>query len=244
MTQPLDDDQILTRMSSLVAGWRAQGSARAIFLACYQMMTANMLAAIRRREFGDPAWVRLLLIRFADFYYAALAAYDQSPSSAPAAWRLAFQAADSPAVTAVQHLLLGVNAHINYDLALTLFDLLKPEWQSLAAAQQAGRYQDYCQVNAVIAATIDSVQDEVLEPAMPVMEVIDRLFGSADERMISSLITRWRETTWDFARRLLLAKDTAERTRLEQRLEQHALTLARLIYPQAALHRPGKPGSG
>jgi hypothetical protein len=64
-------------------------------------------------------------------------------------------------------LLLGVNAHINYDLVLTLVDLLEPEWKQLSAEQCQQRHSDYCHVNEIISLTIDIVQDDVLERSIP-----------------------------------------------------------------------------
>ena len=50
----------------------------------------------------------------------ALHAYENHSSDAPEVWQLAHSAAIDPHITALQKLLLGVNAHINYDLVLTV----------------------------------------------------------------------------------------------------------------------------
>lgn len=64
---------------------------------------------------------------------------------------------------------MGVNAHINYDLVLTLYEMLLDEWWQLSKQEQAYRYQDHCKVNEIIAARIDQVQDELLNPSDLVM---------------------------------------------------------------------------
>ena len=126
----------------------------------------------------------------------------------------------------LQHLLLGINAHINYDLVLSLVDLLEPEWKELSESRRQDRYADHCLVNEVIAATIDTVQDEVVERHNPRMDLIDRLLGRLDERLLSALITRWRQGVWDNAVHFLEVPET-EREPLRKQLETEVMKKAR-----------------
>jgi hypothetical protein len=122
-----------------------------------------------------------------------------------------------------------VNAHINFDLVLALVDLLEPEWPRLDNAGRSQRFADYAQVNAIIAATIDAVQDTILEPAMPAMQLLDVLMGPVDELLVARLIRSWRQSVWEAATRLLEAGEPEARTRLISQVEQHALQVARWI---------------
>ena len=117
---------VLEQMSALVAQWQDAGDDKVLFLDCYRMMTGNVLSAIQAQEFKDQDWVGRLLTHFADYYFEALQDYQFDPDSAPQAWQLAHNAAADPHVTALQKLLLGVNVHINYDLVLTLVEILQP----------------------------------------------------------------------------------------------------------------------
>jgi len=225
----LPDDRVVIRMQALTQRWTQDRDARAVFLGCYQLMTSNTLAAIRQREFRDAVWVDGLLHRFADYYFGALEAYERDPAAAPPIWQMTFGAAGDRRVLPVQHLLLGVNAHINYDLVLALADRLRAEWSGLSAEQRAGRYADHCHVNAVIARTIDSVQDRILDPAMPAMKLIDVLLGRLDERMVSAVISRWRETVWRNAQDLLAAPTGDEQQEVLRGVEAEALRLGHLI---------------
>lgn len=222
-------DSVIARMQSIIDQWEPIPDQRAIFLTCYRMMTSNMLAMLEQRQFLDTVWVDRLLSRFAEHYFAALEAYEQDPTSAPLVWQLAHNAARDPDVLVLQKLLVGVNAHINFDLVITVVELLQGEWQDLSEEQRLGRYADYCHVNEVIGQTIDSVQDQVLEPHMPVMDFFDRFLGSFDEYLISSLINGWRENVWDNATLLLETRDPGEHARLVQQVEQDALRLGNLI---------------
>ncbi|GIK58384.1 MAG: hypothetical protein HND44_20430 [Chloroflexi bacterium] len=167
------NDLLLNQMQEKIDNWQQDKDRRAIFLQCYQTMTANTLAAVADGRFQDPTWVNGLLNRFADYYFVALDVYDKGQSQASPVWQYAFDAAGQKKANVLQHLFLGVNTHINYDLALTLYDVLHEECPSLTPAQRDGRYQDYCLVNEIIAETIDQVQDEVVKRESPLLALVD-----------------------------------------------------------------------
>ena len=220
---------VVTQMQSLIDQWENVADQRAIFLSCYLLMTRNTLSAICAREFQDPPWVDRLLHQFADYYFVALEAYDQNRAEAPAVWQMVHDLTAKPHVLPIQKLLLGVVAHINYDLVLTLVDILDPEWNGLSDRQRAARYADHCHVNDVIGRTIDAVQDKVLERAMPSMDIVDRLMGPVDEFLVSRLIMDWRESVWQHAVHMLAVPAGEERARLSQKVEADALKLGLVI---------------
>jgi hypothetical protein len=148
-------------MQELVQTWEAASDRRAIFLNCYLLMTRNMLTAVDADEFIDRDWVYALLHRFADCYFGALEAYEQGNAGTPAVWQTAHDATREPQTHILQNMLLGINAHINYDLVLTLVDMLEPGWAQLSSLQRARRYTDHCRVNAVIGRTVDVVQERL-----------------------------------------------------------------------------------
>jgi hypothetical protein len=217
------------RMESLAGQWEAANDARCVFLKCYTLMTGNMLAGVQRRAFGDAAWVETFVDRFAAYYFIALDAYERDAAAAPRVWQLAHDVSADRETWAIQKLLLGINAHINYDLVLTLDELLRPGWPELPGSRRVARRADYDAVNTIIAQTIDAVQDEVLEPAMPVMQWIDRLLGPADERLLSRLLTGWRDHVWDDAIRLIEAPTTTQRAAVIAEVETAALRRAKAI---------------
>ena len=192
-------------------------------------MTNNVLAAIEAGEFLDPRWVKRLLQRFAGYYFTALEAYEQRPESAPVVWQVAFDSTSAGDKQPLQLLLLGVNAHINYDLVLTLVDLLQPEWPGLPGERQALRYADHCHINDVIGRTIDIVQDQIVEPLSPGMDRVDTVFGPLDEWLTSTLISHWREEVWQNALRLLAADDSTEQEKIRKQVEGVTLRRAGAI---------------
>lgn len=230
MTLPLAP--ILDKMQTQIEAWHALADRRATFLSCYRLMTGNMLAGLHAGRFHDAAWVDHLLSRFADYYFTALSAYEHDPLTAPPVWQLAHQACRQPNTLVIQHLLLGVNAHINYDLVLVLVELLERAWPQLTPAERATRYADYSLVNTIIAETIDTVQDTVIEPASPIMDVVDKAFGPVDEWLTSRLITHWREGVWQYTVRWLEAPTPAAQTAVRHAMERQAIHRAEVMLSQ------------
>jgi hypothetical protein len=225
----IDPDLTTERMRECLCRWQEAGDGRAIFLGCYALMTDNMVAAVRAGEFRDPAWVKHLLVHFAGYYFAALDAWDAGDASLPPVWRCAYEVACQPDASALQQLLLGVSAHINYDLVLATADLLEGEWHAMEDAEREARRADFDQVNLIIATTIDEVQDTILEPAAPILGIVDAALGPIDEWMIAGQVRRWRNEVWAEAIRRVGLIDPFEREAHRQQIEAAALQWAQRL---------------
>lgn len=217
----------LLRMQQLSSDWTGRGDRRAIFADAYATMTAGMVEAIERGEFGDCVWVDRLLHRFADYYFDAIDLYD-SGGECPLVWRHALGAAGAADLHPLQHLFLGINAHINYDLAFALADVLD-DWAGLDDVLRNGRHADHDAVNLVIARTVDEVQVRVVEPLSPAIGFLDRLMGSVDEWAFSRLIAGWRDDVWHDAVELVEAESPDHRQEVSERIEKRASRMADLI---------------
>lgn len=216
------------RMQKLVNAWQTTADRRVIFLNCYLLMTQNMLTAVQAGEFHETQWVARLVPHFASYYFRALVAYEQQ-QAIPVVWQLAYEATRREETMTMQHLLLGINAHINYDLVFALEDLLADSWPSLTTGQRQRYYEDYCHVNAIIGRTIDAVQDEVIEQFTPRLDWVDRLMGPLDEWLMSHLITGWRDRVWADAVQLVKTAVPAQRAQVCQNVEDASVKIAQII---------------
>ena len=220
-----ENTQILQRMRSLLEPWEAASDQRFIFLSCYQMMTSNVLDAIQAQEFEDGIWVRSLMENFAEVYFIALSQFEQNDHP-PKVWKIAFEAPTLSQLHVIQNLVLGVNAHINYDLVFVLADLLRTEWHNLNAEQQQVRYRDHCRINSVIHQTINAVQDQIIERFAPKFNLIDTLLGPMDEWLTARIISSWREEVWEYAVRMLDLEDENERIAFAHQVESESIQKA------------------
>lgn len=215
--------------------WDQTDDLRGVFLRCYAMMTGQVLADADAGGFNDPVWVRGLLCRFADYYFDALAAYDGGLADTPAVWRLTFDTSRQREIHVLQHLMLGVNAHIRYDLVFTLADVLRDQWSALSEDDRARRLADHSRVNDVIYRTIDSVQDQVLERHSRLMAALDFVMGPLDEYLIYRVIAGWRDVVWKQACALMACGDAFSTEQVRAQVEAQSIESARAILGQRGL---------
>jgi hypothetical protein len=216
-------------MADLLSSWEETGDRRRIFLDCYSRMTRNMLEGVAEGRFEDADWVAGLLHHFADYYFKALESYDRDDPSTPLVWHHTFTAASSDGTTPLQHLLLGVNAHINFDLVFALADVLEP---SCAAGDEhlvRKRYRDHRLVNTIIGETVDEVQDEVIEKHSPSLDLLDKLGGPVDEWLTSRLISAWRDEVWRASLSRLACACHEDGAKIRAEVERRAIERARLL---------------
>ena len=220
---------IIRRMQALTHEWKDNRDNRWVFLNCYTLMTENMLLGIEEGVFHDKEWVHRLLHHFADYYFRSVKAFDRKDPTIPVVWEIAHRTSQQPRTHVIQHLLLGINAHINYDLVFTLVSLLQPEWATLSNQKKIQRYEDYRLVNEIIAGTIDIVQDNIVETQEPLMDIVDKIIGPVDEWVASRLIYAWREEVWETALRILETPDEQGREKIRQDIENRTLKISNRI---------------
>lgn len=216
-----DISSLLLTMKNRVDGWKSSGDRRHVFLSCYSMMSQSMLEAINKEQFIHGTWVSQLLLRFSQYYFDALEHYDQNPEASPMVWRQVHDASRNPKINVTQNLLLGVNAHINYDLPLALYDCLVDTWTQLPENHKETLKRDHELVNEIIASTIDSVQDSIINPSSWSMAALDVIMCRADEWLLSKLISSWRNDVWQVNLQLLSSKglENRELIRKEQEIQ-------------------------
>src|ERR687885_511429 len=109
---------------------------------------------------GEGRTIERLLKRM-DVLVAELEAYRRSPDQAPRPWRIAFDA--DPTLPPVAHVLLGINAHINYDLPQALLAVVPPEdFRNPGLLER--RRRDHERIDAVLADRV-AAEDGELEQA-------------------------------------------------------------------------------
>ena len=217
------------RLADLALQWGDAGDRRAVFAECYLVMTRRVEEAILAERFHDGVWVGRLLDRFAAYYFDAVDSHGglQTVRVCPAVWREALDACADPVCHPLQALMLGINAHINHDLALALVDVLD-DWPTLDEEARQRRREDHELVNAVIDDTTDEVQRDVVGKWSPAAVGIDLLLGRLDEWAFGELAESWRSRVWADAMDLVVL-DPTERARAEAVIGERASSVATLI---------------
>jgi hypothetical protein len=121
------------------------------FPALYSHVTDRVAAGIKARTFDDPSRMDRFIGEFAGHY---LGAYHE-PAGRSRCWQACWDVADDGALLIVQHLLLGINAHVNYDLAQTVASI------GSASGDFDAVHRDFDAVNNILASTMTDVLREL-----------------------------------------------------------------------------------
>ena len=159
---------------------------------------------------------------FANRYLAAYDAF-RAGGTPTRAWALSFAVSQQWWPIVLQHLLLGMNAHINLDLGIAAT-------RAAPGDRLDDLRNDFHRINAVLAGLVGEVQTE-LARIWPMLRILDRALGSADETLINFSMEKARDAAWDVARQLA-PLDQKEQERKISLLDDHVSVFGRIIrYP-------------
>jgi hypothetical protein len=212
------------------------------FLATYLRTTIAVGEAIESGVFEDARWVKAWDVAFAGLYLDALAAHLAGVRPVPTPWRLAFDApADLPAV---RHVLLGINAHINYDLPQAL--LLVIDDQDFADQDVLNRRRrDHERIDAVLSTRVTAENRELA--AQSQITLLDRAMRPANRIASRRFLREARRKVWYNTMELQRARLVGAETYATRLGELEALSAARiadLLAPGPVMLRLAIVGSG
>src|SRR3954462_13944018 len=179
-------------MVALLGDLEADGDPARFFLGTYLRTTQALRVARDHGLFEDPAWVAEWDVDFAGFYLDALEAYPRDPAGAPRPGRRAFGAA--PALPPEAHVLLGMNAHINFDLPQSLVHVI-PDDEFADLEVLAERERDHERIDGVLAARV-AAEDAELVRAGGRRTMLDRLLAPANRAASRLFLREARRKVW------------------------------------------------
>ncbi|MGY1639157.1 DUF5995 family protein [Geodermatophilus sp. SYSU D00742] len=185
-------DELIDRMEALLAPLQAAHDPLRFFLGTYLRTTQAVAVAIRGGEFEDPAWVEEWDVDFAGLYLEALTAHRRDPATVPRPWRLAFGARRGLPPEA--HVLLGMNAHINFDLPQSLVHVIPPTGFDDPDVRELRR-RDHERIDRVLAARV-AAEDAELQRAGGRRSRLDRLLSPANRTASQVLLRESRRKVW------------------------------------------------
>jgi Family of unknown function (DUF5995) len=232
-------EELIDRMAALLESLRAAGDQRQYFHATYQRTTIAVAAELRRGGFTDAEWVERWDVAFADLYLDALkAALAGSRPTRP--WEIAFGA--PAALPPLRHVLLGMNAHINYDLPQAV--ITDEEFDDPALL--ARRRSDHQAIDRVLASRVAAEDSELASVSGP-GTLLDRLLQPLNRLATQRFLREAREKVWANAVILSQARrqgDGAYATVLRQLEDLSAAKVVALQAPGQVILKLASTGFG
>jgi hypothetical protein len=191
-------DEVIDRLSAIIL-WASDNQSRmGYFAALYRKVTISVRNGIQNGLFDDAKRMERLDVIFANRYLNAFEAF-RADQPIAFSWRLACQSAGDYWPIVLQHLLLGMNAHINLDLGIA------------TAATMRGKnieaiHGDFNKINGVLASLVKEVSDELAEVWMT-LRVLNRFLRNEEDAIINFSMRKARDEAWESAQRFAALAD-------------------------------------
>jgi hypothetical protein len=213
-------DAVVSELDGVVAAARQRRDRLGLFAAMYRQTTRTVRVRVAAGQFDDAERMGRFVTRFAARYTGPLGDW-LAGRPIPRSWRVAFQAAARGDKVILQHLLLGINAHINLDLAVVAAEVCPGE-------EIHSLHGDFMRINDVLGALMPRVR-ACVGRFSPLLDVIDRVGGADDDEVLNFSIRVARDEAWSAAVMLAPVDDDARRAALVDSLDRRVAVLGKVV---------------
>ncbi len=184
---PKTVDDVIEALGEIIQNSLNVGDRLGYFAALYRRVTMAVRDGIKSGQFEDGARMEKLDVTFANRYITAYQQY-QAGEIPSRSWLLAFEAGKNENLCILQHLLLGMNAHINLDLGI-------------AAGRTAGKVEalkpDFEKINQILASLVPPVE-QGLSSISPHFTEMVHFDETAEDHLLSYSMEKARDEAWNF----------------------------------------------
>jgi len=210
--------QVLEQLDDIIAETVVENNHLGIFAYVYRRTTAEIELAIQEERFEDGKRMEKMDVIFANLY---IKAYYDFKDGKPVcnAWKSSFDAKNSK-ISIIQHLMLGMNAHINFDLG---------QAAAISCPGDAvfSLKHDFMEVNYVLASLTDTMQKK-LGKVSPLMFILDWIGHRSDERLVNFSMKKARDFAWKMAEDLAKATEPEKEDRIK-RADKNVTKLSKIL---------------
>ncbi|MBK7214408.1 MAG: hypothetical protein IPH88_14125 [Bacteroidales bacterium] len=216
--------EVLEELDKIIESTVKENNYLGIFAYVYRRTTAEVLKGVENKSFDDNARMVRLDVTFANLYLQAYQDYRMNRMISQS-WQTAFDAKNEE-LTILQHIMLGMNAHINLDLAIAASTVMEGADIHLLK-------EDFNRVNVVLAHIVDELQKKTGKVSR-FLFLLDWAGKRNDEKFIDFSMAKAREQSWNSAV-ALWSLDVNARTEATYRLD----TAVNLLATQVRLPSSG-----
>lgn len=182
-------DEVIEQLEIIIADCIKNNDQSGYFAALYKRVTVAVKEKIAEGYFADNTRMEQLDVIFANRYLEAHHGW-VNKQEITKSWKLAFETAKRWRPLVIQHLLVGMNAHIALDLGIAAATVQPENIEELKG--------DFDKINVVLNDLTNTVQDELAQIFTP-MKFLDRLAGGADEFIAGFAMEIARDAAWQVA---------------------------------------------
>ena len=186
-------DEVIVALDAIIQRAWDEKSRMGYFAALYRRVTLAVRDGLSRGRFQNGPLMERLDVAFASRYIDAVTAH-QVGGKPSRSWKLAFSACGDDSRLILQHLLAGMNAHINLDLGVA-------STQVSPGNQLPQLKADFDEINDVLAAQVGAVESE-MAALSPLIKTLSKVDLKSETTVINFNIGLARKAAWFIAQRL------------------------------------------
>ena len=190
---PATIDEVIAQLEKIIIYCKANNSCAGYFAVLYHKVTRKVKDCINNKEFKDGVRMERLDVTFANRYLIAFYAW-MSGKPTTSSWKIAFDVVAPNRSLVLQHLLLGMNAHINLDLGIATTAVMQE-----SALEDI--HSDFNTINSILGSMIDNIE-VCLTKVNPLMRLLNLNIYKYDEMLVQFSINTARDGAWVFAQQL------------------------------------------
>ena len=198
-------DQVIDQLADIIDWSRKTKSRLGYFAALYRKVTIKVKEGIAENFFDDGERMERLDIIFANRYLAAIEAY-RNNTQPTNCWSYSFQVAKQRWPIVLQHLLLGMNAHINLDLGIAAA-------RTVPSTELPGLQGDFNKINEILAGLVGDVQNDLAQ-IWPILKFMNRYLGNTQTAIINFSMEKARDNAWSVAELLAPLAESAQKVEI------------------------------
>ncbi|HSI69918.1 MAG TPA: DUF5995 family protein [Gillisia sp.] len=192
-------DDVIKVLDDIIQVSEQSNDPRGYFAVIYRRVTWKVKEGIETGYFDDAARMEKLDIVFAKRYFDAYYDYE-AYGRATASWETAFLYSRKYWPVIIQHLLIGMNAHINLDLGIAAAEVSKNK--NIEELRD-----DFYRINYILASLVDEVQDNLSTIWKPLRPILKKM-GKYDNMVVDFSMELARDGAWEFAKELATKKES------------------------------------
>ncbi|WP_433816152.1 DUF5995 family protein [Flavobacterium johnsoniae] len=219
MKQAGNINEVILLLDEIIEKSKIDQSNLGLFAILYREVTVRVKEGIQNGSFQNGDRMEKLDVIFANRYLKAYYEY-QAKEKPSECWGFAFEQADKFWPIVLQHLLLGMNAHINLDLGIASAEISTVEdIKDLQA--------DFDKINSILSNLVGGVE-KCLIKIWPTLTWILKFTGKIDTFFIDFSMETARNGAWKFANEFVAVPEN-EREACIQLRDQRITEIARLV---------------
>jgi hypothetical protein len=183
-------DDVILSLEDIVSECEEKGDPLGYFAVLYQKVTIAVKVGVAAGFFDDGPRMEQLDVVFARRYIEAYFAFRQQ-NMVTQSWLKAFSVSGSYWPIVLQHLLMGMNAHINLDLGIAAAEVSKGK-------RMADLEKDFNRINEILSSLVHEVEGN-LSLVWPALKFILKHTGKVDDYLVDFSMKLARDGAWKFA---------------------------------------------